>query len=413
VPQPPRECDDALFRVVLVIGVAVLASTLTQPTVLARIPIQNLLKNGLRLDRSAVSAFFFWVGLPWYFKPVAGLIADTVSFFGSRRRSYILAASILGTAGWVAFSASPHDYGRLLSICLVTNAFLVVISVVVGAYVVEESRRSASSGRLSAIRQAVQEASILLKGPGGGFLAGMALGVTGAVCAGVTFVLVPVAFLLMREHPLDVSAGQPVGDLRTTVTSTVRSAHVWMAAGLLLMFYAAPGFDTALFYKQQNDLHLDIQSQGGLQLLSGLGGVAAAAAYGFACRRFNLRTLLVASLVLATAVNLGYTAYGSIGAARIVEITDGFGFSLAELALTDLAVRASPRGAEGLAFSLLMSVRNVAFFATDWFGSFMLDHLRLPFEAVVVSNSTFTLITAALALALPATLVRGRDRATG
>ena len=45
-------------------------------------------------------------------------------------------------------------------------------------------------------------------------------------------------------------------------------------------FYIAPGFGTALFYKQQNDLHLTTQAQGFLQLIAGVFGVLAAVGYG-------------------------------------------------------------------------------------------------------------------------------------
>jgi hypothetical protein len=41
----------------------VLATTLAQTQVLARLPLQNLLKNELHADRTANTAFFFWAGL--------------------------------------------------------------------------------------------------------------------------------------------------------------------------------------------------------------------------------------------------------------------------------------------------------------------------------------------------------------
>ena len=55
------------------IAVGFLATTLAQPRVLAHIPLQNLLKNVLHTDRSANAAFFFWIGLPWYIKPLLGV----------------------------------------------------------------------------------------------------------------------------------------------------------------------------------------------------------------------------------------------------------------------------------------------------------------------------------------------------
>ena len=55
--------DKALTYAALVVMAGVLATTLAQTQVLARLPLQNLLKNELHADRTANAAFFFWAGL--------------------------------------------------------------------------------------------------------------------------------------------------------------------------------------------------------------------------------------------------------------------------------------------------------------------------------------------------------------
>ena len=149
-------------------------------------------------------------------------------------------------------------------------------------------------------------------------------------------------------------------------------------------------FFTAVFYEQQNELHMNTQAQGFLQFIAGITGVLAAIGYGFLCRRFNLRTLLVGACCLGTAANLGYLFYSSLGRAQVIEGFNGFGYTLAELALMDLAVRATPAGSEGLGFSLMVSVRNLALFGTDWFGSKLLDQYHFSFNSLVVANSVTT-----------------------
>ena len=88
------------------------------------------------------------------------------------------------------------------------------------------------------------------------------------------------------------------------------------AAGLMALFCIAPGFATALFYKQQNELHMATQAQGLLQLIGGIFGVLAAIGYGVPCRRLNLRTLLAVCMVVGTTANLGYLLYSSVGRTR-------------------------------------------------------------------------------------------------
>ena len=88
---------------------------------------------------------------------------------------------------------------------------------------------------------------------------------------------------------------------------------------------------------------------------------------------------------------------------------NGFGYTLAELALMDLAVRATPAGSEGLGFSLMVSVRNLALFGTDWFGSHLLDEYHFSFDSLVLANSLTTLIAVPLVFLLPRLLVVRKD----
>jgi hypothetical protein len=114
-------------------------------------------------------------------------------------------------------------------------------------------------------------------------------------------------------------------------------------------------------------------------------------------------------MVVATAANLGYLFYSSMGRAQAIEGLNGFGYTLAELALMDLAVRATPAGSEGLGFSIMVSVRNLALFGTDWFGSNLLDQYHLSFDSLVITNSATTLIAVPLVLLLPRLIVARKD----
>ena len=160
---------------------------------------------------------------------------------------------------------------------------------------------------------------------------------------------------------------------------------------------------------EQNELHFSTQTQGFLQLIAGISGIAAAASYGILCRRVNLRTLLVWCMLVATIAKLGYLFYSSLRYAQAIEGLNGFGYTLAELALMDLAVRSTPAGSEGLGFSIMISVRNLAVFGTDWFGSNLLDQYHLSFSSLVIANSATTLIAVPLVFLLSRPIVARKD----
>jgi hypothetical protein len=406
IEQSPHR---ALTCAAIVIVAGVLATTLAQPQVLARLPLQNLLKNELHLDRSSNAAFFFWAGLAWYLKPFAGIVTDAFPLFGKRRKSYILLGATLAALAWLGLSVTPHAYHDLLFVAIVINVFMVVTSTVVGGYMVETAQAISGSGRLTAIRQFVQQGCLIVNGPVAGYLASIAFGWTAAACGGIMFLLVPVTVLFLRERRQQLDSRQLLGNARAQLVNIATARTMWGAAGLMALFYIAPGFATAVFYKQQNDLHMDTQAQGYLQLIGGVCGVLAAIGYGVLCRRLNLRTLLVGCMILGTAANLGYLFYSSLGRAQAIEGFNGFGYTLAELALMDLAVRATPAGSEGLGFSLMVSVRNLALFGTDWFGSKLLDQYQFSFDALVVANSVTTAAAVPLVFLLPSLIVGWRD----
>jgi MFS family permease len=409
-PDQNGSSTKSLLYAAIVVVIGVLGTSLAQPQVLGRIPIQNLLKNELHVDRAANAAFFFWMGLAWYFKPFFGIITDAFPLFGSRRKSYMILGAFFGTISWAGLYFTPHRYGSLLWACIIINLFMMATSTVVGGYMVEAAQASSGSGRLTSVRNAVEQFGILVAGPAAGFLGSIAFGWTTASCGAVLFLIVPGAVWFLHEQRKHVDAKELFDQAGKQLVKIGNAKNMWIAAGFMALFYCAPGLSTAVFYKQQNDLHLGTQGQGLLQFLSGLFGVIAAALYGiYGSRRFTLRTLLLLCIGFGTLANFGYLFYTSVGHARIIESFNGFGYTLAEVAMMDLAVRSTPRGSEGLGFSLMMSVRNFTLFGSDWAGSKLLDVYHLQFNTLVLANAATSFIVIPLVLVLPSIVIMTRD----
>jgi hypothetical protein len=393
----------------VIVVAGVLATTLAQPGMLGLIPLKNLLKNTLHADVAANAAFFFLIGLPWYCKPLTGILTDAFPLFGQRRKSYLLVSTVLAAVAWVGLYFTPRTYKDLVLVCLIIAFFMVLASTVVGAYLVEAAQAAAGSGRLTAVREVTQQACSIIQGPAGGYLAAMAFGWTAVASGGILVLLVPVTWFFLHEPRQRVDSGERLANAGRQLGRIGRARTLWAAIGLMALFYVAPGFGTALFYRQQNRLHMSTEMQGYLGMLAGVGGVLAAVGYGFICRKLSLRALLPGCLAIATATNLGYLYYSSFARAQIIDGINGVGYALAELVLMDLAIRATPAGSEGLGFSLMMSVRNLALFGTDWIGSKLLVLHLLSFHWLVLANSATTAATVPLVFLLPRAIVGRKD----
>ncbi len=344
-------------------------------------------------------------------KPVFGVITDAFPLFGTRRKAYLIGGATLASLAWLVMAIIPHDYGHLLTVAIILNVFMVVCSTVIGGYMVETAQAVSGSGRLTALRQLVSQACSIFVGPLSGFLASIAFAWTAGASAAVVALLVPVSMLFLHERrkPAPGAVRGVRQRPRSSFATSPPARTMWGAAGLMLLFYIAPGFGTAMFYRQQNELHMTTQMQGFLGLIAGICGVAAALGYGLACRRWNLRTLLVVSMTAGTIANLLYLFYSSYDRAMVIDGVNGLGYTLAELALMDLAVRATPAGSEGLGFALMVSVRNFALFGTDWFGSMLIESYHVSLDTLIWANSIMTAITVPLVFLLPAIIVGLRD----
>lgn len=410
-PARPNVRTSFTSAAVLVV-VGIMSTTLGQNAVLGRLPLQNLLKNSLHESRSASSFFFFAVGLAWYLKPLAGILTDAFPIFGSRRKAYLVLSGILATLVWLAIAVTPLRYMPLLEINIVLGVFMMLASTVVGAVLVETAQASSASGRLTALRFAVQYGCAIIGALAGGYLATLWFGWTALACASVMFLIVPAALIFLKEERVEVDGREIIAEAGRQLQRILRAGTMWAAGGLIALFYIAPGFSTALFYRQQNELHMLPPAQGLLITAAGLAAIAGAITYAFACRKLRLRTMMLIGLSLGTVTTLGYVFYDSVPKAYVITAINAFCEALATTALVDLSVRATPRGSEGLGYALMISINNIARLGTDYVGSAMLDKLHMPFSWLVLMNAATTAIAVPLVLLLPAALVMQREEET-
>ena len=410
-PASPRiKVDDrSLLPLGLIIVFGIFASTMPQPQALGKLPLQFLLKNDVHVTREQMAAFFFWCGLAWYLKPVAGILTDAFPFFGTRRRHYLLFSSVLTALSWIGMNFLPHTYGSLLFGAMVVNLFMVMASTVIGAFLVEAGQRMGATGRLSALRMFVYNFCTLIQGPLGGFLSTLGfLWATGANAV-LALTIFPIAYIFLREERVAQDRrGVVLQNASQQLKTILRSKNLWIALLFIALFYFSPGFSTPLFYKQTDEMHFSKQAIGNLGVFSGGFAILAAILYSQLIKRFPIRILILLGIVTAAAGTLLYVFYSSWMRAIFIESQNGLFYGFAEVALIDLAARATPKGCEGLGYSLILSVRNIALFGADVLGSYLTDH-QWPFTHLVYLNAGTTAVVLLLLPFLPAALMRSKD----
>lgn len=415
VSEPPAPSTAAADRGerrrwMIVIASGVFATTLAQPGLL-RLPFQHILKTDLGVSPHEMAAFFAAAAIAWYLKPLAGILSDSVPLFGTRRRHYLIVSGAAAAGLWLLVAVVPRTYATFLGVVILLNAALVMGSTVTGGLLVETGQRHGTTGRLTSARYVVQSVCVLLAGPLGGLLATRPFWQTAVLGAAVVVSVVPVAVFVLREPPAARRPGGLWAPAGRELKSLTSSGPLWRAVGLMGLVYAAPGFATALYYRQIDTLGFTPEFIGTLAFVGGTVALAGAALYGVACRRLVLRRLLQLSIGCSVLATLGYLFYASRGAAVLIEAQAGLFVTLAELSLMDLAARATPRGSESLGFALMMSVRNGALALADIVGAWLIEQGWTSFAGVVVLNAAVIAVAILAIRALPAALIDRRESA--
>ena len=399
VPENAAPLPAQNRRMLVLIGLSLLVATFANDANLAGLPLKFLLKDKLHLGAMALAGFSALTGFAWYFKPLAGILSDSVPLWGTRRRSYLLLSSVAAAGLWGLLAFVPQRYGPILWTMAAINAMCVVVSSVAGGLIVEAGQRSGMTGRLSVLRQMILGGCGLIAGPIGGYLAARAFGWTCLSGAMLFLLLVPtVAFLLPEPRGAKSRAAEVGANLRAQFGAMRRSRALWIAAAFIFFDQVSPGFGTPLFFYQTDTLKFSSQFIGNLGLIAGVAGTVGVLLYGALCGRVALRPLLIVGILLSTLGSLLYLGYHSHRAAIGIEAANAFLSVAVQIALMDLAARATPRGSEALSYSLLMSAFNLAAAVSDVFGSYLYDKLHMPLPDLIWIN----VVTSALPLlALP------------
>ena len=408
-PPKTHYQSQSMFWVGVLIVVGIFATTLPQPAAMGNLPLKFILIKQLNCTPTVASGFFTICGFFWYLKPLAGILTDAVPLFGTRRRNYLLLSALLAGVCWVGMIFVPHTYTGLLAGAITVNLFMVMASTVVGAFLVELGQSLGATGRLTAVRQVTFYACSLITSPLGGRIATGSLLLLGTISAAGVVSVIPFAFLLMREKPVTQSPGESLANSKLQLSTIFKNRPFWFAIAFIALFYFAPGFNTLQNFRQLKELHLTTVQVGNLGFTNAAGSVIATLTYALIVRRLALKILLAFGVATTAISVFFYIFYNSYALGSAIDFQYGFFFGFCEVALIDLAARATPAGCEGIGYSCILSMRNLSGNLSDTFGAYLHDAFRFGWSTMVTLNGATTAIVLILLPFMPKMLMGSRD----
>ena len=341
------------------------------------------------LTAGQLAAFTWITTIPWFIKPLYGLLSDFVPLFGSRRRSYFLIMSGGAALAAVSVSLMPGVSYALLA-TMITLLWLGVgfTDVITDALMVENGKRVGLTGAFQSVQWGALGAASIFVGVGGGYLAERrAFAAAFALVACFPVVSFLMAVFVVREPPARPNL-EGFGETWSAVRQALGRRDLWAVAGFTFFWAFSPSFGPAFFYYETDVLGFSQTFIGVLSSLGAAASIAGAWAYARLSRTFSLKRLIVWAIGGGALGMLAYLVYR--GPASAVGITVVFGAigMTTQLAFMDLAAKACPRRAEATFFALLMSVHNLGMRSGEWTGANLYDWLG--YAPLVLISTAFT-----------------------
>jgi predicted MFS family arabinose efflux permease len=341
------------------------------------------------LTAGQLAAFTWITTIPWFIKPVYGLLSDFVPLFGTRRRSYFLIMSGGAALAAVSVSLMPGASYALLA-TMITLLWLGVgfTDVITDALMVENGKRAGLTGAFQSVQWGALSAASILVGVGGGYLAERrAFAAAFALVACFPVVSFLMALFVVREPPTRPNL-EGFGETWSAVRQALGRRDLWAVAGFTFFWAFSPSFGPAFFYYETDILGFSQTFIGVLASLGAAASIAGAWAYARLSRRFSLKRLIVWSIGAGVLGMLAYLVYRGPASAVIITVLFGAIGMTTQLAFMDLAAKACPHHAEATFFALLMSVYNLGMRSGEWTGANLYDWLG--YAPLVLISAAFT-----------------------
>jgi MFS family permease len=375
-------------------------------------PIRSMLRNW-GSDSAEIAAFMFLLGIPWYIKPIFGLLTDFIPIRGLRRKSYLILSSLLMIIGFLAATLlplTPAAGTAILFMLLLPSFGIAMKDVATDATMIETGQPLGITGRLQSAQWGAMYGAGLLCGVAGGWISQHGQQRLGfLMCSLLGLVALYIAIFHIKEKPcLDLKHGQLKRAIKV-LGEAARTRIVILIAVLYFFLNFNPFSADVLYVHMSAELGFSEQFIGYTYTISSFASILSCILYGLFAKRVPLRILLHGSVIFMVLSSLVYIGLGTKTSAIIISFSYGLIYMVTNLTQLELASRYCPPAAAGTVFALLMSLSNLSVGLSSMLGGRIYEAWKLSFGAntafslLVIVGAGFTAVCWLLVLFFPKT----------
>lgn len=365
-------------RLMLFFAAVYLAEGICQSDGLIAQPLNFYLKQVHGWSAVQITAFLTVFNLPWFFKPLYGIVSDFVPLFGYRRKSWLLLANAAAAAGYFAVMATGAP-DALLVLLLIAIYGMAIVSTLSGAVLVEYGQKLGASSRFVNQQWLWFNVAAVATSVLGGMLVQWLTPLDALHAAALIAGLTPLAAIactltLIHEHKSTISlAGMKLGF--ASLLTALKSRQLWVLGGFLFFYYFSPGIDTPLYFFMTDRLKFSQAYIGVLNSMQAIGAIAAGITYALYLRDLTTRTMLYFSIVAGVLGTLTFALMIDPVTAAIAQFCYGAASMWTLVASLGLAADCCPERAEGFGFAAMVAITNISGAAADNVGSYLYEHV--------------------------------------
>ena len=380
------------------------------------IPMTFLLKNKLHLSAEGLATFRLIAAIPLYLSGLFGFARDIWDPLGRGDRGFLMLFGGITAALYAGFAFMPVTYATLLAETLLLTATYLFAAAAQQGLTAAIGEQHRMSGQISSAWNTFGVVPVVAALVAGGSLSEKLEAQTAETEVRILFLVAGAAMgavalygawrprvvfdNVRRAHGLV----NPLSQLRRLL----RHRAIYPALLIWMLWNFAPGTQTPLQYHLQNALGATDAQWGEWNGIFAVSFTPTFLLYGWLCRRYPLRVLLLWGTVVAVPQMVPLLFIHSTQGALLAAVPIGLMGGVSTAAYMDLLIRSCPEALQG---SVLM-LSGALYFVVSRFGDLLGTTLYDRYGGFGVCVAAITLVYAAILpvlLLVPKDLVARRD----